>query len=103
VSGNDRYLEEVETAVYFCCLEALQNIAKHATEARSASVTLHRNGDLRFEVCDDGPGFVTNGADAGRGLVNMRDRIEAVGGEIEIHSSPGTGTEIVGTVPVAPD
>jgi signal transduction histidine kinase len=103
VNGNDRYLEEVETAAYFCCLEALQNVAKHAPEARSASVTLHRNGDLRFEVRDDGPGFATNGATAGRGLMNMRDRIEAVGGEIEIHSSPGAGTEIVGRIPVAPD
>jgi signal transduction histidine kinase len=103
VNGNDRYLEEVETAAYFCCLEALQNIAKHVPEPGSASVTLHRNGDLRFEVRDDGPGFVTNGWNAGRGLMNMRDRIEAVGGEIEIHSSPGAGTEIVGRIPVAPD
>jgi signal transduction histidine kinase len=102
VNGNDRYLEEVETAAYFCCLEALQNLAKHAPEARSASVTLHRNGDLRFEVRDDGPGFVTDGPDAGRGLMNMRDRIDAVGGEIEIHSSPGAGTEIVGRIPVPP-
>jgi signal transduction histidine kinase len=103
VNGNDRYLEEVETAAYFCCLEALQNIAKHVPEPGSASVTLHRNGDLRFEVRDDGPGFVTNGWNAGRGLMNMRDRIEAVGGEIEIHSSPGAGTEIVSRIPVAPD
>jgi signal transduction histidine kinase len=102
VNGDDRYLEEVETAAYFCCLEALQNVAKHAPEARSTSVTLHRNGDLRFEVRDDGPGFVTNGPNPGRGLMNMRDRIEAVGGEIEIHSSPGGGTEIVGRIPVAP-
>ena len=103
VNGDDRYLEEVETAAYFCCLEALQNVAKHAPEARSVSVTLNRNGDLRFGVRDDGPGFVTNGPNPGRGLVNMRDRIEAVGGQIEIHSSPGAGTEIVGRIPVAPD
>jgi signal transduction histidine kinase len=103
VNGDDRYLEEVETAAYFCCLEALQNVAKHAPEARSTSVTLHRNGDLRFEVRDDGPGFLTNGPSVGRGLTNMRDRIEAVGGEIEIHSIPGAGTEIVGRIPVAAD
>jgi signal transduction histidine kinase len=103
VNGDDRYLEEFETAAYFCCLEALQNVAKHAHEARSASVTLHRNGDLRFEVRDDGPGFLTNGPSAGRGLTNMRDRIEAVGGKLEVHSSPGAGTEIVGRIPVAPD
>jgi signal transduction histidine kinase len=103
VNGHDRYLQEVETAAYFCCLEALQNVAKHSPEAGSASVTLHRNGDLRFEVRDDGPGFVTDGPNAGRGLTNMRDRIEAVGGELEIQSSPGAGTHIVGRIPVAPD
>jgi signal transduction histidine kinase len=103
VNGNDRYLQEVETAAYFCCLEALQNVAKHAPEARATLVTLHRNGDLRFEVRDDGPGFVTDGPNAGRGLMNMRDRIEAVGGELEIHSSPGAGTQVVGRIPVAPD
>jgi signal transduction histidine kinase len=103
VNGNDRYVQEVETAAYFCCLEALQNVAKHAPQAGSTSVTLHRNGDLRFEVRDDGPGFVTGGSNAGRGLTNMRDRIEAVGGEIEIHSAPGAGTEIVGTIPVGSD
>ena len=100
VEGSDRYSEEVETAAYFCCIEALQNVAKHAPEARSVSISLSRNGDLRFEVRDDGPGFVVDGGAPGAGLVNMRDRIAAVGGEIEIRSTPGTGTVVVGTIPV---
>ena len=100
VKGSDRYLEEVESAAYFCCLEALQNVAKHAPDAETVSVSLHRNGDLRFEVRDDGPGFAMNGAKPGSGLVNMHDRIDAVGGELAIRSRPGVGTEVVGTIPV---
>ena len=98
VSGEDRYGQDVEAAVYFCCLEALQNVAKHAPEAHAVAISLERNGDLRFSVSDDGPGFDT--AVAGSGLVNMRDRVSAVGGTLEIKSAPGAGTEIVGHVPV---
>ena len=75
-------------------------MAKHAPDAETVSVSLNRNGDLRFEVRDDGPGFAMNGSNPGSGLVNMRDRIEAVGGELAIRSRPGAGTEIVGTIPV---
>ena len=90
----------VETAAYFCCIEALQNVAKHAPESKTVVIALSRNGDLRFEVRDDGPGFSVDDA-AGAGLVNMRDRISAVGGKLEIRSSPGAGTTVVGTIPVA--
>jgi signal transduction histidine kinase len=99
VDGADRYPSEIETAAYFCCVEALQNVAKHAPEANTVAIALSRNGDLRFEVRDDGPGFSVDEA-AGAGLVNMRDRIAAVGGELEIRSSPGAGTTVVGTIPV---
>jgi signal transduction histidine kinase len=99
VDGADRYPSEIETAAYFCCVEALQNVAKHAPEANTVVIALSRNGDLRFEVRDDGPGFSVDEA-AGAGLVNMRDRIAAVGGELEIRSSPGAGTAVVGTIPV---
>jgi signal transduction histidine kinase len=99
VDGSDRYSSEVETAAYFCCIEALQNVAKHAPEASAVVISLSRNGDLRFEVQDDGPGFLVAGA-SGDGLVNMRDRIAAVGGDLEIRSTPGTGTLVVGTIPV---
>lgn len=98
VSGEDRYGQDVEAAVYFCCLEALQNVAKHASEAHAVAISLERNGDLRFSVSDDGPGF--DPSIAGNGLVNMRDRVAAVGGTLEIKTAPGDGTEIVGHVPV---
>lgn len=99
VEGTDRYPEEVETAAYFCCIEALQNVAKHAPEATSVSISLQRNGDLRFDVRDDGPGFAVEDNGAGHGFVNMRDRMAAVGGELEIRSTPGAGTEVIGTIP----
>jgi signal transduction histidine kinase len=102
VQGSDRYADEVETAAYFCCIEALQNVAKHAPEATSVAISISRNGDLRFEVRDDGPGFVLDNGATGAGLVNMRDRIAAVGGELEIRSTPGTGTTVAGTIPVEP-
>jgi len=98
VSGEDRYSQDVEAAVYFCCLEALQNVAKHASGASAVAISLERNGDLRFAVRDDGPGF--DASVAGNGLVNMRDRVAAVGGTLEITSAVGKGTEVVGTVPV---
>jgi len=100
VDGTDRYPEEIEIAAYFCCVEALQNVAKHAIDASSVSVSLRRNGDLRFEVRDDGEGFEVDDAGEGQGLMNMRDRMAAVGGELDIRSSPGAGTEVVGTIPV---
>jgi signal transduction histidine kinase len=100
VDGSDRYSQEVETAAYFCCVEALQNVAKHAPDAASASISLSRNGDLRFEVRDDGPGFVVGEGATGAGLVNMRDRIAAVGGKLEVRSIPGTGTRVMGRIPV---
>ena len=98
VSGSDRYSQDIEAAVYFCCLEALQNVAKHAPDASRVAISLERNGDLRFAVRDDGPGFDTAAA-AGHGLVNMRDRVAAVGGTLEIDGASG-GTAILGTVPV---
>jgi signal transduction histidine kinase len=100
VDGSDRYSDEIETAAYFCCIEALQNVAKHAPDASSVSISLNRNGDLRFEVRDDGRGFVVEDVAPGDGLMNMRDRMAAVGGDLDIRSSPA-GTTVVGTIPVA--
>jgi signal transduction histidine kinase len=102
VDGSDRYSQDVETAAYFCCIEALQNVAKHAPGASSVSISLSRNGDLRFEVRDDGPGFRLDDGMTGHGLVNMRDRMAALGGDLEIRSAPGAGTVVVGTIPVDP-
>jgi signal transduction histidine kinase len=102
VDGADRYSQEIETAAYFCCIEALQNVAKHAPDATSVSISLSRNGDLGFEVRDDGPGFPVADGITGHGLVNMRDRMAAVGGELKIRSTPGAGTAVIGTIPVDP-
>lgn len=93
---------EREAAVYFCCLEALQNVSKHAPGSEVA-VTLAASGDeFCFAVSDEGPGFAL-GTSPGAGLVNLRDRIEGVGGRIEIVTAPGRGTVVRGSVPVEPD
>jgi signal transduction histidine kinase len=98
-NGVGRYPQEVEGGVYFCVLEALQNVAKYA-HARSVDVRLVASkGSLAFEVADDGRGFDPATA-SGSGLTNMRDRLEALRGSLVIRSSPGSGTTIVGRVPV---
>src|SRR5207253_7209290 len=80
VDGIGRYPQEVEAAVYFCALEALQNVAKYA-EASSASVRLtQRDGDLVFQIEDDGRGFDAAVAGRGSGLQGMADRLDAIGG-----------------------
>ena len=99
--GAGRYRAELETAVYFCCLEALQNAAKHAGEGARARITLGESDDaLRFEVTDDGSGFDAAATPGGSGLQNMTDRIGALGGNVRIDSEPGRGTTIVGQLPV---
>src|SRR3954453_4308256 len=97
--SNGRYPVAVETAVYFCCSEAVQNAVKHASGATGISILLERRDDLRFEVSDDGAGF-DDGPDAGHGLVNMRDRAAAVGGTLALISAAGQGTRVVGRVPL---
>jgi signal transduction histidine kinase len=99
--GIGRYPPEVEAAVYFSCLEALQNVAKYA-EADSASVTIAQsNGDLTFEVADDGRGFDTRATVFGTGLQGIADRLSALHGELAIRSEPGTGTRVRGRIEVA--
>ena len=99
--GVGRYQPEVEAAVYYCCLEALQNASKHAGDTTSATVRLwEADGLLRFEVDDDGAGFEMDHGVSGAGLTNMRDRLGAAGGTLRIESAPGAGTHVVGTVPI---
>ena len=98
-----RYPDEVEAAVYFCCLEALQNAGKHAGEGAQAAVRVwEAGGELRFEVVDDGVGFDPSGAiSRGHGFVNMADRLGAIGGTLEVRAARGQGTAIRGRLPVA--
>jgi PAS domain S-box-containing protein len=97
--GIRRYPQEVEAAVYFCCLEALQNAEKHSG-ASSVTIGLTGNGAISFEVRDDGCGFDTAVRAHGAGLGNMMDRIATVGGTLRIDSVPGGGTRVAGRVPM---
>jgi signal transduction histidine kinase len=97
-----RYPPEVESAVYFCVLEALQNALKHAKGAHQAIISLDgANSELRFSVRDDGAGTADGQVRAGAGITNMRDRLAAVGGEVVVSSRPGGGMEVRGRVPTA--
>jgi signal transduction histidine kinase len=97
----DRHAPEIEAAVYFCCLEALQNAAKYAGVGASARVRIWEDeGSLLFEVCDNGAGFEPDRHADGAGLTNMRDRVGAVGGTLRVESD-GSGTRIHGVVPVS--
>jgi signal transduction histidine kinase len=94
-----RHPQEIEAAVYFCCLEALQNVSKYAN-ASKAVVRLQEDGPwLTFGVEDDGAGFDPGRTKLGTGLQGMSDRLEALGGGLEIRSQPGGGTTIAGRVP----
>jgi len=98
--GIGRYPQEVEAAVYFCCLEALQNVAKYSGAA-SARLCLSAAGPrLSFQVTDDGRGFDPAATAYGTGLQGMTDRLEALGGSVEIRSRPGEGTTVAGCLPV---
>jgi signal transduction histidine kinase len=94
-----RYPPEIEATVYFSCMEALQNAAKHAHGATGVTITLTHNPHLRFEVRDDGSGFDPAHTNGGAGITNLRDRLSAVGGELHVESSPGHGTRVTGVIP----
>jgi signal transduction histidine kinase len=98
--GVGRYGQDVEAAVYFSCLEALQNIAKYAGASRATISLAHRNGSLEFAVIDDGAGFDVAAVERGTGLQGMADRIDAIGGTFGVESHPGGGTTVRGSVPV---
>jgi signal transduction histidine kinase len=102
VDGVGRLSQDVEAAVYFSCLEALQNVAKYAKASRATISLATRGGSLVFTVADDGRGFDPTFAERGSGLQGMTDRIEAIGGTLEIDSTPGRGTTVSGRVPATP-
>jgi signal transduction histidine kinase len=95
-----RYPADVEATVYFCTLEALQNVAKYAESDRTVIRMSQSNGSLSFEVVDEGRGFDPNAVATGSGLQGMADRLAAVGGSLEIRSAPGSGTTVAGRVPI---
>ena len=98
--GLDRYPPDVENAVYFCCLEAMQNASKHAGDGAIISIALGDSDGLFFEVRDDGAGFDRSVVAPGAGLTNMQDRLAALGGEVAVRSAPGAGTVVSGTIPL---
>jgi signal transduction histidine kinase len=98
----NRFPPDAEAAVYFCCLEAMQNAGKHAGEGSHICVRVEADDDaLRFAVTDDGAGFdATTDAVRGHGFINMADRLGAIGGSLSVDSAPGRGTTIKGEIPL---
>jgi signal transduction histidine kinase len=98
--GIGRYSQEVESAVYFSCLEALQNVAKYA-QASEVHITLQQDdGRLSLEITDDGVGFDPDATTYGTGLQGIADRLDALGGTFRVRSSAGAGTTLNGSVPL---
>ena len=96
-----RYRPELERAIYFCCLEALQNTYKHAHTATAAHVRIATRGaELAFEVTDNGPGLDLGTVSPGAGLRNMQERVASLGGSLMIDAAPGGGTRITGAIPL---
>jgi signal transduction histidine kinase len=100
VSTDDvgRYPGEIETAIYFCCVEALQNAARHAPGSGVRVSLAEDRGQVVFTVTDEGPGFDPAAVPAGSGLRNMSDRLAALGGSCQVDSRPGRGTTVAGRV-----
>jgi signal transduction histidine kinase len=98
--GIGRYDQAIESAVYFCSLEALNNVAKYAGASRARIELTQLDDRLLFTVRDDGVGFDPNVTAYGTGLQGMADRLDAIGGSIAVDSQPGAGTVVTGTVPV---
>ena len=102
VKGDDisRYSQEIEAAIYFCCLEALQNVTKYASASRAVVRLSQQDGALTLSVEDDGAGFDRATTKKGSGTQNMVDRLEALGGHLDIESELGKGTNVIGHLPV---
>ena len=96
-----RFDPQVEAAVYFCCLEAVQNAAKHAGDGATVTIDVHDGDGLTLQVRDDGAGFDPVTVQRGHGFTNMADRLGALGGLLDVTSAPGRGTTVTGTVPAA--
>lgn len=101
-NGVERYPQEIEATAYFCCLEALQNASKYAEASRVEISLSAADGVLAFEVVDDGGGFDSEAVRRGTGLQNMADRLAALGGSLEVRSTPGAGTSVIGRIAIPP-
>jgi signal transduction histidine kinase len=101
-TGVGRYPRAVESAVYFACLEAVQNAIRHSGASNVTVELLDDGHALAFAVHDDGVGFAPSTTAAGTGLVNISDRIAAIGGRTEIQSAPTAGTRVSGRVALQP-
>ncbi|HEY8756285.1 MAG TPA: sensor histidine kinase [Candidatus Dormibacteraeota bacterium] len=99
--GVGRYPQDTEAALYFCILEALQNIQKYAQASRAVVRLREEGGELSVEVADDGRGFDVSTTIRGNGLTNMEDRLDALGGTLQIMSRPGGGTTLRVILPAA--
>jgi signal transduction histidine kinase len=99
--GVGRYPQDIEAALYFCTLEALQNVQKYAGASAVEVRVVGDAAQLLVEVSDDGCGFDVDTVSRGAGLTNMEDRIEALGGTLAVESAPGHGTTLRARVPVA--
>jgi signal transduction histidine kinase len=97
--GLGRFTADVEAAVYFCCLEALQNIGKYAEASRADISLSSENGTLTFRVADDGRGFDPSQTSYGTGLQGISDRLAALDGSVQVESEPGRGTTVTGRLP----
>jgi signal transduction histidine kinase len=96
--GTGRYPQDIEAAVYFCVLEALQNVQKYAGASKATVRLRETDGSVTFEVADDGKGFDPATQKKGSGTQNMEDRLDALGGSIEVASAPGRGTSVRGSL-----
>ena len=94
--GIGRFSQDIEAAVYFSCLEALQNVAKYAEASRATIALSNGDGTLTFSVTDDGTGFDSSSTSYGTGLQGIADRLAALNGTLDVQSEPGSGTTLVG-------
>ena len=100
-AGVQRVAAPIESAAYFCCAEAVQNATKHGGDAVRVTIRLRMSdGLLRFSITDDGCGFDVRATEPQLGLANLRDRLEALGGDLEVSSDLGRGTTVAGAIPL---
>lgn len=99
--GPERYPRELEGALYFCCSEALQNLTKHSRATKGSLRVWCEDGRLCFEVGDNGRGLDPTRAKSGGGLQSIRDRLDVLGGVVDVSSAPGSGARVAGWVPLS--